>query len=72
MELCDSGGDEVVLPGFFTSAVSRPMVTPGSLSALSTALWDRYGSLRGSSRGHYVQFLGIPPPLGHKIDVREG
>ena len=50
----DSGGDdEVALPGFFTSAASRPVVNAGSLSGLSTALWDRgrYGSLRGSSKG---------------------
>lgn len=68
-----SGSDEVVLPGFFTSAASRPGVTPGSLSVLSTPLWDRgrYGSLRGSSRGRYGRRIGAPSPWGHKMDVRE-
>lgn len=63
VQLCDCGIDEVALQVSFTSAACRPM---------HSFMVERYGSLRGSSRGCYGPCIGTPSLWGHNVVVREG
>lgn len=72
MRSFDSGSDEAALPGFFYDCSQQAFGdSPLSVSAVHPALWDkrRYGSLRGSSKGHYRR-RRTPSSWGHK--AREG
>lgn len=68
MRSFDSGSDEAALPGFFYDCSQQAFGdSPLSVSAVHPALWDkrRYGSLRGSSKGHYRR-RRTPSSWGHK------